>query len=174
MSAERLHQKHALYELHPQHTAFVPAALLVCTGLLAAALSLPLMDAQQLIFWKNSFSVWQGVAALWKENEPALAAILFFFSMVFPIVKLAGLIAIWCLRLPQERRNQVLHWLGLLGKWSMLDVFVVAILIVLVKIGPLARVTPRIGIYVFASAIFASMLTTTYIDNLAKQSLRSR
>ena len=63
----------------------------------------------------------------------------------------------------------ILHWLGLLGKWSMLDVFIVAIMIVLVKLGPLARVEPRSGVYVFAAAIGMSMLTTMYIDHLARQ-----
>lgn len=50
----------------------------------------------------------------------------------------------------------------------MLDVFIVAILIVLVKIGPLAKVEPRTGVYFFSAAIAASMLTTMYIDRLAR------
>ena len=135
--------------------------------LLITGLSLPLMHAQQMIFWKSSYSVWAGVVALWHANELALAAILFFFSIVFPVVKLAGLAVIWFLELPQERRTGLLHWLGLLGKWSMLDVFAVAILIVLVKLGPMARVEPRVGVYVFVAAIASSMLTTMYIDRLA-------
>jgi len=46
-------------------------------------------------------------------------------------------------RLPEVQRQKLLHWLGILGKWSMLDVLVVAILIVLVKLGPLAKVEAR-------------------------------
>ncbi len=77
---------------------------------------------------------------------------------------------IWFWPLPGERRAAWLHWLGILGKWSMLDVFVVAILIVLVKLGPVARVEPRVGVYVFCAAIACSMLTTMYIDRLARRS----
>ena len=56
------------------------------------------------------------------------------------------------------------------GHWSMLDVFVVAILIVLVKLGPLAKVQPQQGVYWFAVAIFLSMVTSMYVDSLAQKS----
>ncbi|OGX12587.1 MAG: hypothetical protein A2Z92_03470 [Omnitrophica WOR_2 bacterium GWA2_63_20] len=143
-------------------------ALLVSTTLLLTGLSLPLLHAQQMIFWKSTYSVWTGVVALWEANELLLATGLLFFSIVFPVVKLAALSVIWFVRLPQAQRARLLHRLELLGKWSMLDVFVVAILIVLVKLGPLAKVEPRAGVYVFAAAIACSMLTTMYVDRLAR------
>jgi len=71
--------------------------------------------------------------------------------------------------LGEKKRQAVLRWLGILGKWSMLDVFVVAILIVLVKLGPLAKVQPQRGVYWFAAAIFLSMITSMYVDNLARK-----
>jgi paraquat-inducible protein A len=159
----------ALRERHPRHALAVPVAIVGSAALLGAGLSLPLLHAQQMVFWKSTYSVWAGVLELWRQGEQFLAAILFFFSMVFPAAKLLGLLLIWFVRLPEERREWLLHWLGLLGKWSMLDVFVVAILIVLVKLGPLARIEPRVGVYVFAAAIAASMLTTMYVDRLARR-----
>ena len=54
----------------------------------------------------------------------------------------------------------------------MLDVFVVAILIVLVKLGPFVKVEPRAGGHVFSAAIAASMPTTMYLEALAKRSFR--
>jgi len=163
--------RRALCELHPKHALIVPAALVLSTILLLIGLSLPLLYTQQM-FWKNTYSVWAGVVALWQKNELLLATVLFFFSIVFPIVKLLALAAIWFVKLREDRRTVLLHWLGLLGKWSMLDVFVVAILIVLVKLGPLAKVEPRAGVYVFTAAIIASMLTATYVDRLARASNR--
>lgn len=153
----------------PPHTLLVPLAIAGSIALLVLGLSLPLLHAQQLIFWKSEYSVWAGVVALWQENELVLAAVLFFFSIVFPIVKLSGLFIIWCWQLADPQRVRLLHWLAMLGKWSMLDVFVVAILIVLVKIGPLAKVEPRQGVYFFTAAIMASMLTTMYVDRLARR-----
>ncbi len=49
----------------------------------------------------------------------------------------------------------------------MLDVFVVAILIVLVKLGPLAKIEPQPGLYWFSAAILVSMITSMYVDSLA-------
>lgn len=126
------------------------------------------MHARQM-FWKSSYSVWAGVVELWRQGEATLALIVFFFSIVFPLVKLTALAILWFVRLPEDGRSRLLHWLGLLGKWSMLDVFVVAILIVLVKLGPLARVEPRAGVYVFSAAILASMLTAMYVERLARR-----
>ncbi len=155
-------------ESYPQYTLLVPAEILISTGLLFIGLSLPLMYAKQM-FWDNTYSVWTGVVALWHQNEILLATVLFFFSIVFPLVKLSGLAVIWFGRLPEGRRALLLHWLGLLGKWSMLDVFIVAIMIVLVKLGPLAKVEPRSGVYIFAAAITCSMLTTMHVERLARR-----
>jgi paraquat-inducible protein A len=164
--------KRSLWEQHPKQF-LVPAALGLSTILLFIGLSLPLMDAQTGILWKtwkSSYSVWAGVVALWHQRELILAAIVFFFSIAFPLAKLVLLAGVWYVRLAEEQRSMLLHWLDALGKWSMLDVFMVAILIVLVKLGPLANIQPREGLYFFTAAIVASMLTTKYITHLAPRS----
>lgn len=164
-------RRRSLMERYPKRTA-VPIALLLSTILLIAGLSLPLMHVHQQLLWKSwqsSYSVWTGVLALWHQNEYLLAGVIFFFSIVFPLAKLLALAVLWYVRLAEDHRTFVLHWLDLVGKWSMLDVFVVAILIVLVKLGPLANVQPRTGVYVFALAILASMLTTMYVERLARR-----
>jgi len=166
--------RRSLMERHPHHAVLVPATLLISTVLLFIGLSLPLLQTQQQFFWKkweNSYSVWAGVKALSHQGDYFLAGVLFFFSIVFPLAKLISLAVIWFVKLREDQRATLLHWLGLLGKWSMLDVFVVAILIVLVKLGPMARVEPRIGVYFFAAAIVASMLTTMYVTRLARTPL---
>ncbi|MGO9528223.1 MAG: paraquat-inducible protein A [Verrucomicrobiia bacterium] len=147
----------------------VPLLILASFVLLLIALSLPLLTVEKMVLWKNEYSVIAGVHGLWEQGQYALAIILFFFSIVFPLFKLAMLGFIWFIRLAERKRQAVLHWLGILGKWSMLDVFVVAILIVLVKLGPLAKVQPQPGVYWFAAAIFLSMITSMYVDSLAQK-----
>ena len=167
---------HSLKSLHPQQAVIVPAALGVSIALLAIGLSLPLMNAQTGILWarwESSYSVWTGVVALWHQHEYLLATVLFVFSMVFPVIKLVALIVLWWVKLDEDYRSALLRGLELLGKWSMLDVFVVAIMIVLVKLGPLANVQPRSGVYFFAAAILSSMLTTMYVSTLAHRPPRS-
>lgn len=147
----------------------IPALIVLSFGLLLMGLSLPLMRVEKMVLWKNEYSVLQGVRSLWEQSQIVLALILFFFSIVFPTLKLTALVVIWFVPLPEQKRQTALHWLGLLGKWSMLDVFVVAILIVLVKLGPLAKIEPQRGVYWFAAAIFFSMVTSMYVERLAKK-----
>ena len=70
--------RHALRELHPRHALLVPAAIAGSTVLLLIGLSLPLLYSQKM-FWQSTYSVWTGVVELWRQNELALSAILFFF-----------------------------------------------------------------------------------------------
>jgi paraquat-inducible protein A len=156
----------SLRDRHPRRIE-VPLLILVSLTLLLVALSQPLMKVQKMVLWKNEYSVIAGVHGLWEQGQYVLAIILFFFSVVFPIFKLAVLAIVWFVRLASAGRATALHWLGILGKWSMLDVFVVAILIVLVKLGPLAKVEPQRGLYWFAAAILVSMITSMYVDSLA-------
>jgi paraquat-inducible protein A len=165
------HTKKSLMNIYPRHVE-VPLLILASLGTFLVSLTLPLMRIEKKILWKhwqNDYSVITGVKGLWSDNAHALAIILFFFSVVFPFVKLIALSLVWAMRLPEKQRQRLLHWLGILGKWSMLDVMVVAILIVLVKIGPLAKVEAQSGVYVFATAILLSMVATMYIDYLARK-----
>jgi paraquat-inducible protein A len=159
--------KQSLSQKHRGHPE-VPLLIFISAGLLVVGLSLPLMKIEKFVFWKNDYSVFTGVIGLIGDKQILLAAVVFFFSMLFPFVKLAALLVVWWARLKNADREKLLHWLGILGKWSMLDVFAVSILIVLVKLGPLANVEPQPGLYFFCGAILFSMGTAMYIDHLAK------
>jgi len=60
--------------------------------------------------------------------------------------------------------------LSLLGKWSMLDVFVIAIIIVPIKLGALASAKAEIGIYYFGASIILAILATNLQSNLVNRS----
>ena len=149
--------------------------IVLSMALLVIGLMLPLMDIEKKVLFKkyhNTYSVVTGVQNLWQDKQYVLAAIIFFWSVVFPIAKLFGLALIWAVRMPAEQIKKLLHWLGILGKWSMLDVFVVAVMIVAVKMKPLLQIEPRAGIYVFCAAIMLSMITTMVMERLARRQLR--
>jgi paraquat-inducible protein A len=54
----------------------------------------------------------------------------------------------------------------LYGKWSMLDVFVVAVLVVTVKLGAIANVEMHYGLYFFSAAVILTMIITARIVKL--------
>ena len=147
----------------------VPVLIGSSSLMLLVGLLLPLIHVQKMVFWKNDYSVVTGIISLWQQNQWLLAVVVFFFSLVFPVLKLVALALIWFLPLADHQRQRVLHWLGILGKWSMLDVFAVAILIVVVKLGPLAKIEPESGVYAFTLAIVLSMITTMYVTHLARK-----
>ena len=65
-----------------------------------------------------------------------------------------------------ENIRTYLHWMHSFGKWSMLDVFVVAILVVSVKLGAIASVEMRYGLYAFAAAVILKMYVTARVVSL--------
>ena len=53
---------------------------------------------------------------------------------------------------------RIAAWLGYLGKWSMIEVFMAALLCVVVKMGDLVRVQIEAGLYVFCAAVLTSII----------------
>ena len=158
----------SLLERYPR--AFeIPILILGSVICLGSGLVLPTVTLRELIFWKHTFSILSGIQNLYLEKYYFLAIVIFIFSIVFPLGKLATLAIIWYKRISEEKRHQYIHWLGVLGKWSMLDVFVVAVTIVLTKASGLIEAEPHIGIYIFALAILFSMIATMRIDALNKR-----
>jgi paraquat-inducible protein A len=82
---------------------------------------------------------------------------------------LAALSVLWAAPLDRVWRRRLLAVLGSLGKWSMLDVFVVSTLIVLIKSKDIADAHAGPGIYLFAGAVVLSMIVTEIIEHMAKQ-----
>jgi len=163
--------KKSLKEIHSGRLD-VPLLIGLALAVLVAGLSLPILTVEKTVFWRhweNHYSVFVGVVELAKSGDWLLAVILFFFSMVFPFAKLFSLALLWYRKLSETERRKTLHWLEILGKWSMLDVFIVSILIVAAKLRDLTQVQPRIGIYLFGLAIILSILATTRVERLARR-----
>jgi paraquat-inducible protein A len=128
---------------------------------LAIGIFAPVMTFKKLIFYKNTFSIHTGLVNLFKEGEYILFLIIFVFTILFPVAKILLLAVIHYFRLwPQERMKKLLYTLGLVSKWSMLDVFIVALLVVIVRLGITGRVEVKWGIYVFAVSVILSSIAT--------------
>ena len=89
--------------------------------------------------------------------------------LLFPTVKLLSLTGLWFYPLSDAQRLKAIEWLSKLGRWSMVDVFVLAIMIVLTKTSPLTKAEPRIGLYIFAAAVVLSMVAAMRVEALAKK-----
>lgn len=134
--------------------------------LLLYSYTLPFMEVEKLIFFKSQYSLIHSLKIMWEEGFYFLAFIIFLFSMIFPLAKLIVLSMLYFFTFSNQNKRKIIHWLGVLGKWSMLDVFVVAIIIVLVKSQALVSARPCIGLYIFAVAIMVSMLVSFMVEKL--------
>ena len=113
----------------------------------------PLMRAGLLpLFGLSEISVISGLQALW-ETDALLALLVTFFAIFAPYLKTIGLALIHYGLL----RRRVLPALAILGKLAMVDVFLVALYIVVVKGIGLGRVETAWGLYFFTGCILLSI-----------------
>jgi len=144
----------------------IPLLLVSSALTLVAGLLMPVITINQMVFWKDSFSVLTGIRALYTEGHVALAVIVFVFSVIFPIIKLGTMFIVWLGRFNHEEKKKALAWVSYLGKWSMLDVFVVAVTVVISKISSVMDAKAQAGIYVFAASIAMSIVASMRLERV--------
>jgi paraquat-inducible protein A len=129
---------------------------------------LPIMDTEQLFIGTQSDTIMSGVVFLWSTDWP-LAVIVFVASIVVPLLKMLALLTLliathWGIQKHCADLTRLYRVLELIGRWSMLDIFVVAILVSLVQLQFVASVTPRSGALAFAAVVVLTMLATISFD----------
>jgi paraquat-inducible protein A len=158
-------------ELHARK----PASLARTSALLAAAALLylpanllPVMRSSSL-FGAQEDTIWSGIVFLWLDGSWALALLVFFASMVVPLVKLLvlGGLALsvqqrWrgALRL----RTRLFRMIESVGRWSMLDIYVVTLLVGLVQLRSVASITAGPGALAFGAVVVLTMLASLSFD----------
>ena len=143
--------------------------LLLACGLLGAGLTMPVMTITSLVFFSDSFSILLGITGLWKEGHILMFLLVGIFSILLPIMKLGILFRILLARRVESRYlEKLLQLMHDYGRWAMLDVMVVAVLIVTVKLGAIASVEVHIGLYLFGLAVLLIMFITQRIVKLTQ------
>ena len=110
-----------------------------------------------------------GVLALFNSGSVLVAFIVFFASICIPIFKFL-IIASLALTLQYKWQFSEHHMHGihalieLIGRWSMIDVFVVAVLAALIQLGVFISISPGQGIVAFAISVVFTMVSATSID----------
>jgi paraquat-inducible protein A len=114
-------------------------------------------------------TVWDGVVSLAEHNQWFVAIIVFLASIVIPVLKLAGLLylvisARFRLGRRLRGRTRIYKFIDVIGPWAMLDVFLLAVLVALVKLGSIATILPGPGLIAFASVVVLTMLASASFD----------
>lgn len=145
-------------------------ALLGVTALIPAYF-VPAMLVANAVDGSRWFSVWTGISTFWQRGHYFLAGLIFCFSMIFPLVKLG--LCLLCAAggkwLPTKLRHRVIHITEWTAKYSMLDVFVIALLVLLVKVDEYVLILPSMGVYLFSFAVFSSVLASGFLNGAIKR-----
>ena len=140
----------------------INAVLFVC-GVIA-----PMLTLEKFVLFSNTFSIITGITTLLEEGKIFLFIIITLFSLILPTAKLIVIFLV----LRQKTKAQLQRYLQLMhmyGKWSMLDVFVVGIMVVIIKIEGMIKVDLHYGFYIFTSAVLMTMVLTTLVSWLDKR-----
>ena len=133
---------------------WVGSSLLLISGMI-----LPMFSFQKFYIFNDTFSLLGGVIYLFQQGEVLLFLILFAFSIVLPLYKIVISYLLVSERSKDtDRKMNTVKRLALIGKWSMSDVFVIAVLAATVKLNMIATIEVHIGLYLFGSGVIMSML----------------
>src|SRR6185436_11623224 len=129
------------------------------------AVSQPILRFERLGQVSES-SVWSGSLGLITEGNLAVGLLVFLCSIVVPFAKLATLFVLLRRpdRLPARGRAHAWRALELAGRWGMLDVLLVSVLVAWLELGAWVTVTPGPGAAAFAACVACSLLASAWFD----------
>jgi paraquat-inducible protein A len=138
------------------------ALLITAVLLFIPANFLPMMTTTYLGNTSNS-TILGGVILLWQHKSYFVAIVIFFASIVIPVGKLMALSWLCYLVMFQpvkvrKTEYKLLRLIEFIGRWSMVDVFVVAILVALIQMGALMSIKPGLAAIAFAGLVLTTML----------------
>jgi paraquat-inducible protein A len=149
--------QHAWAYLSAAAVLYVPANLL------------PVMTTVRAPQGRESHTIFGGILELWRIGSWELALIVFVASIAVPLLKMVALSLLaftaqrgsrWA---PMER-TRLYRVVEAVGHWSMLDVFVVVLLVAMVRFGSIASVQPEPGLLAFGAVVVLTMLATEAFD----------
>lgn len=152
-----------------------PQSLERCWSYLIAALitlipanTLPIMTI--LLFGHGQPStIMGGIILLVELKMYPIAAVVFIASFMVPLLKIAGICTILLTlqrgsRLSAKQCTRLYRLVEFFGRWSMLDVFVVMLMVATVQLGSLAEVVAGAGAATFGASVILTMLASHSLD----------
>lgn len=150
---------------HPRAAGRAAAFALGAMLLYPFALTLPILTLAELGHTRET-TIWSGMVSLFAEGQLAIGLVVLFCSVVAPLFKLGAILALSAgeLFLPSRHRAVTYRLVELLGRWGMLDVVLIAVLVAAVKLGDLVEVTPGPGLIAFTAVVVLSLLASAFFD----------
>ncbi len=143
--------------------------LVLAAGLLAAGLFLPAVSVERFFLTKE-YSLAEGVFGFLASGDWFLFMVTFAFSILFPIGKIVACLALWFfVRRDHPLTARLSGWLAALSKWSMLDVFIIALVVLLLNGRLLSSADVHSGVIAFTAAVLLSTYAARRINVLSSE-----
>ena len=141
--------------------AFALAALM----LYPFAAGMPMLRIEQFGH-RNDASILEGTATLLASGHVVVGVIVLLCSIVFPVGKLIGLLALSAGGMTMRRKHRALtyHLVEWTGRWGMLDVLLVAVLVAALKVGDFVEVSAGPAALAFCCVVILRLIATACFD----------
>ena len=142
--------------------------ILLSAALLILGWLTPIMTVSQLVFLEEQVSIFDGVLTLARHGELFLFTMVLLFSVIIPAFKLFFSYLLWSrVDVNDNKFRNRLRVIEGLGKWSMTEVFLVALVVAAVKVSVISDIHLHWGLYFFSGSIILSMFALARISVLA-------
>jgi len=157
-----------LHSRHPDSISRTWALLVAAAILYIPANLLPVLHTASL-FGNQDDTIMSGVVYFWVSGDWPLAVIVFVASILVPMLKLSVLALLaWTTQRRSDwrplERTKLYRIVERIGKWSMLDVFVITLTVALVRFKSLAIITAGWGALAFACVVVLTMMASLQFD----------
>lgn len=141
------------------------AAALAGLILFPFAVGLPIMTIERFGHSRAS-SIWTGTLELLGHGEWFVGLVVLSCSLVIPLFKLIGLLGITVFgrAISKRWRASTYRFIELAGRWGMLDVLLIAVVVAWVKVGDLVEVTPGPAALTFTLVVLLSLIASACFD----------
>jgi paraquat-inducible protein A len=157
-----------LHARKPESLARSLAFLIAAAVFYVPANVLPILHTTA-VGYDESDTIFSGIVALWSGRSWPLAILVFIASILVPTLKFLVLgFLLWSThrasRWALYDRTMLYRVIDFIGRWSMLDVFVVALMVTLVQFRGLASIHPESGALAFALVVILMMYAAQAFD----------
>jgi paraquat-inducible protein A len=142
--------------------------IILATVFFALGVMLPAIRFTTVYVWTNQHSVATIIWALWKNEEFFLCFVIFMFSIFFPFMKLFYLLTlVTSPDMPAEFRNKSISAMEWLGRYSMTDVMILALMIFYINASGYSEASVLPGVYFFAASVLMTMLAYGWANSMS-------
>jgi paraquat-inducible protein A len=129
------------------------------------AMTLPVLSVERFGV-SNATDIWHGALRLLADGHLVVGMIVIVCSVIVPLTKLGGLLALSATPRTWRARHRALTWrlIDAAGRWGMIDVMLVAGVVAAVKLGDLVSVDAGPGVVVYAAMVALSLVAGATFD----------